>query len=1047
MKTYLYFVSVLFCFLLQSVHVDASSPMGGEMTYVNKGNSKYTIYVRVYRDCNGIALSQSNVIGKCSSNTITISNQTKLSTRDVTGMGTNCSVQSKCAGGSFVYGIEEVTWSMDVDLSGYSCCEWNFSWSLSTRSGSISTGLAGQDFYISTMLNKCLSSSNSSPVFTSEPQILLCYNQDQVINLGAIDTIDTGDSLSFHLAEALVGSNTTFPNPIWTKDRPISFLGFPNNNLGIPAGFHLNPVTGDLSFRPTLLSQVGVVVVEVKEWRTINGTPTVIGVTRRDWELIVINCPNNRLPTMSPPYSSNFCVGKKSCLSINTNDLDSSDTTSIYCTSLAPGASFTDNNGTTNHASGQICWTPDSTMVRNQPYLFIVTVKDNACPLNGKVVRAINIFVRDQPKGILHDTVLSCGNLALDYTITHSVDGLNAWYSILDSARKQVWAGNTKQDTAKLSPGRHYVQLHLSTLTACEVIYEDTISIAPYIQVKLPMDTALCYSDSLHIQGLVYGGTSPYQLEWYDLANRSSLGISANSYSYSVVQDDSLLLIATDATGCSNRDSIVVKMNPLPFLHLGKDTAVCEGEMAVIDAGGDSLNWTYQWSTGDTTQKIITLAIQNLNVAVKDSLGCNQWDTINVVENKIRVTGLSNQQVCSGDSIHFSLSGADQYDWFDESTYSGNGQDTPIYTGVNLDLRLNKNLLLIVNETKTISGVSCHALDTVNLNTWALPTVNLGGDQRICHGDSVMLISFGGTGSSYQWNTGSMDPSIWIKDSGDYKVKVVDLHQCSNSDSMHLDVMFVPIQACNDQSSCPYDTVFLSVAGAVDSFRWYDATTFVRGINNQVLVRGDSFRFLTGTGFTWLAEGIKTDKGLTCRGYDTVNINDFPLTPLQVIYGDSVGIDSVNSYIYSVAPSGQAQVNWSVINGTILSGQRSATVEVKWTHPGGGSITAQGVSPDGCISEVTLNVMIVPTGFELPMKGSFRIYPNPGKDWFTLELSSGIQEAGYQILNALGQQVAHGKLIDQKTGINLSFLPEGTYLVRVQSDQNVFIQRLVISGR
>src|SRR5690606_21768436 len=120
----------------------------------------------------------------------------------------------------------------------------------------ISTGMAGDNFYTTASLNKCLASCNSSPDFTNPPVAIVCANQDFIFNNGALDTVDVGDSLSYALVPALEGENDNVSySGSYSAQRPLRFLGWPNQNAPWPSGFHLDPVNGDLAFRPTQTNQ------------------------------------------------------------------------------------------------------------------------------------------------------------------------------------------------------------------------------------------------------------------------------------------------------------------------------------------------------------------------------------------------------------------------------------------------------------------------------------------------------------------------------------------------------------------------------------------------------------------------------------------------------------------------------------------------------------------------------------------------------------------------------------------------------------------------
>ena len=70
------------------------------------------------------------------------------------------------------------------------------------------------------------------------------------------------------------------------------------------------------------------------------------------------------------------------------------------------------------------------------------------------------------------------------------------------------------------------------------------------------------------------------------------------------------------------------------------------------------------------------------------------------------------------------------------------------------------------------------------------------------------------------------------------------------------------------------------------------------------------------------------------------------------------------------------------------------------------------------------------------------LYPNPVSSHLTIEntdLSSGTYEGGtFQILNLLGQQVLTGKTAQQ---LDVSALPQGTYILKVGTEQAKFIKQ------
>lgn len=735
MKKLLLFVMFLMAALVTQ-KAEASHVMGSDIVYRCLGNGKYEIVVRVYRDCNGIQVSQSNVIGRCSSSTITISSQTKVSTRDITGIDANCPTQSRCAGSSFQYGVEEHIWKMTVDLSNYSCCEWTFSWEQCCRNGNITTGQSGQNFFTTATLNKCVTPCNSSPDFTNPPVAIICHNQDFVFNNGALDTVDSGDSLSYELVNGLTGLNSSVTySGNFSPVRPMTFFGFPNQNLQWPAGFRLDPLTGDLLFRPTQVNQVAIVVIEVKEWRKVNGTMQVVGRTRRDMQIIVVACPNNKVPKILPPYSKQACAGQTTCITIATDDDDSGDTVRITWNKGIRGATFTNNNASVKHASGEVCWTPTKNDISNIPYTFTITARDDACPLAGQSVRAFSIFVRETPEATLETKVLTCGKVAINHTPDKSYAGYQFSYVIRDSLNRAAWSGNNQVDTAFLQPGVYRVFLNMQTSTPCFNIVTDSIVVPEFVQVTIPSDTFICSGYPMTIASNTKHGNSPYVYEWTKF-NDTLYGDSvlATSADITVNPDTNATYViqVKDANGCYNWDTVNIAWRPLPLVDMGPDKRVCYGTLVTIDAGNDSTLLTYEWNTGDTSRIIYVTDSMNYRAKVTDTIGCYNFDTVKVRVNDPRPDLGSDIWRCKNDTTRLSAVGADTYQWFYADLYNPGGTNTPIGTNNFYDYIVTQTRSFIVRGTQTYQGVTCSNIDSITVSMNDLPVINFNPQGPHC---------------------------------------------------------------------------------------------------------------------------------------------------------------------------------------------------------------------------------------------------------------------------------------------------------------------------
>jgi gliding motility-associated-like protein len=722
----------------------ADHVVGSDILYKCLGNGKYEIIFKFYRDCNGCnvaggggggtgascphpVLNITGAIGSCNNQALGTVNITRQSITDITPL---CgSTKSKCASGTFPYGIEEHLYTGVIDLSAkiaQGCCKFKISTTIYVRSTTISTGAANAGFYTDATINACDSICNNSPEYTSYPVAIICAGQDFVFNNGAIDTIDVGDSLSYALAPAYQGAGQQVSySGTFSPTAPMSYLGAPYTGLPTPAGFHLDSLTGDLSFRPTKVNETGVIVIEVTEWRRINGQMTAIGVTRRDMQVIVVKCDNNKIPVIKPPFSAQACAGTQICMSIETYDPDSTtDTVKIAWNKGIPRAVFTNNNGAVKFASGQVCWTPTENDVSTVPYTFTITAKDNACPLSGVTVRGFSIYVRESPKATRTLKELTCGMVAYNAVPYKSYPGgIEVEVRVRDSLDQNYYIGSKLKDTMQLKPGRNIVTLTLKTKTPCVNAFPDTIYIAPYVQVSLPKDTFLCAGSSIPLNAVTTLGKPAYHYKWSTSASDTLTSLIVKPTTDTVYR-----ITVNDGEGCSNTDSIHILYKLRPYIKLDTGARICNNDIVTLDPGHDSVpsTYTYLWNTSATTRKITIKDSNSYIATVKDSIGCTNKDTFNLYVNIVPVNIGPDRSICNGDTLKLSATGANTYKWYKLpnapviSTY-------PFYTEV-----ITTPVSYSVHGTLTHMGLTCENDDTINIDVDPLPTINFAAIKDKC---------------------------------------------------------------------------------------------------------------------------------------------------------------------------------------------------------------------------------------------------------------------------------------------------------------------------
>ncbi|RYD72174.1 MAG: hypothetical protein EOP53_22390, partial [Sphingobacteriales bacterium] len=411
--------------IFEPVQVKASHVMGSDITWKCVGKDSFIITVTAYRNCKGIDLSATPITFKsaCGGSSVSAGGELSGGT-DITPVCKKSCTKCKSAGCDFNFGIQQYEITTLIDLSKYNCCEFTIAWEQCCRNADITTGASGQNFYVDVTLNKCAQPCDNSPYFTNPPIAIYCVNQCVVINPGVndddVDGYGQADSLVYKFVEPLqaAGSGIPFIDG-YTVQTPLKYFGYPDKDKAFDPpkcyGFHLDEQTGDIQFKATQ-EDVTVLAIAVDEYRKdADGKPQKIGTIRRDLQIAIIECPDNRSPILSGINGGNqvtmdFCAGQSKCFTIHSFDVDDKD--SVTMTSnvnkTIPGATFDVESGK-RFPKGTFCWTPSNADVRSYPYRFVVTGVDDACPVNGRASRSFGIKVNPSPEASYSATIGNCG--------------------------------------------------------------------------------------------------------------------------------------------------------------------------------------------------------------------------------------------------------------------------------------------------------------------------------------------------------------------------------------------------------------------------------------------------------------------------------------------------------------------------------------------------------------------------------------------------------------------------------------------------------------
>lgn len=870
MKKYLYLVAaVLVTSLFIANNAKATHMAGGEITYSYISPNTYLITVKLYRDCSPNTATMPTSIAVCYSSPSGGSGN--ITCPLVAGSGqmlppTPCVTAAQCYQEWMYQGTGTLPSAQP---------NWKFSYDLCCRNNAITTLTppGGNSMYIYTTLDNVAAPVNSAPIFTYIPNIRFCVNNQFYYNPGAVDP--DGDSLSYALDVAETGGGGCPPNPVacqyvapWSSTNPITTQN----------GTNLDPVTGTVSFFPTQL-MIGVVCVQVTEWRTLAGVPTAIGTIKRDIQVNIVGGCTIITPTFANVIMQN---GIQASCGDNTFILSFSDP--IQCGSVvATDVRVTDPYGFPNpvisavpiNCSNNLC---DSILVTvfnpligngDTTYAFTKVGNDGntflgECGTQMPEFDSIAIIVNDTSQftilqenvGCYFDSVtlnfnvdMWCQTIANDLSDLTLKDALGTVIPI-NSITSNCIPGNpfSYQSSFTLhftggTTGVSPLYLTVNTGTDANTIANkcgtffnpgDTLAILTIlnnIPINLGNDLTVCDSDPLPV---LNGGLSGVTYQW--LLNGNVLPDTTQSIT-AAVSGTYIVNINYGAT-CTGSDTIVVTISPSPAPNLGQDITLCVGDTIPTLNSGVSGATSYQWYNGGvlipgaTNSTYTPGGAGNYTVIV--SIGtCTGTDSLTITINNGLPVALGNDLTLCTDDIMPILNAnvtANSYQWYNNGVLiPGATQQTypvPNTTGT--------------TSYSVIAISSCTGTDTVDVTINAAPNASLGPDTSVCITDTLTL-NAQDPGPTYQWYnggvliTGATNQTYVPTQTGLYSVVVINSNNCDDTAFVNVTVYTAaPTPTVNNVTYCSGTSITPLNAGVTGvGYQWYNGATLIPGETNQ----------------------------------------------------------------------------------------------------------------------------------------------------------------------------------------------------------------------
>ena len=474
-----------------------------------------------------------------------------------------------------------------------------------------------------------------------------------------------------------------------------------------------------------------------------------------------------------------------------------------------------------------------------------------------------------------------------------------------------------------------YILTGTITATGCENTDEVDVTVHPLpVVTATASETSICLGESVTFTG---GGADTYV--WDPLAVTDGVAYtpaSVGTVTYTVIGTNT-------ATGCENTASVDVTVNAAPTVTASAtETEVCLGETIILTGAGAA---TYTWDLGVTNGVAFAPPVGTTTYTVTGSTlsGCEGTASIDITVNPLPVVTASadDTEICSGDEITLTGSGASTYTWDlgvtdgDPFAPAGLGTITYTVTGTSVD--------------------GCEGIATIDILVEASPIVTATASETdICEGESIILT--GGGADTYTWSPGGIDGVPYTPASDGTIVFTVtgttSGSGCSSADDVTVVVHPDPTVTASATTTevCFGESVTLTGGGA-------STYTWTGGITNGVAFTPGAIGVTTYTVTGTTVFGCVSTSSITISVIDCEPVVPVFNLPSPVCVGDCITITDLST-------GAVASWEWDFGGAASPSTSTEQNPEICLTTSGTYTVELTTTSSTGAISSVSNSITV-----------------------------------------------------------------------------------------
>lgn len=503
----------------------------------------------------------------------------------------------------------------------------------------------------------------------------------------------------------------------------------------------------------------------------------------------------------------------------------------------------------------------------------------------------------------------------------------------------------------------------------------------------------------------------------------------------------------TNAYGCSETDSVTIKVNPKPMAKTSGDKTICIGDKVAI--GGDSVPGnSYSWTSpsgflSTSSNPVVSPEKKTMYILTETTpAGCNKKDSVTITVNPLPLKPFAgvDRKICIGDTATLGLTTAPglRYNWT---------SDPAGFTSNDSMIRVNPDATKDYIITVISDATGCSNADTVRVTVIPLPKPAISGQKNICGIDTASYSTAKHDSSSYFWtvrkglivsgqNTAKVKVQWLDTASVGINVKEINANGCVKADSVEVRIHprvyagFIPYQSCAGNSIHFQDSLKKGL-----SYTWDfgDGTVLKDQLPVHAYAKAGTYRMK-----------LSVQNAVGCQ--DTIS-HLITISPVPENVKLLVQHDTGRTYQFGVSDTSYVSYTWSFGDGD-SSMEKFPVHTFSKSLPDKVKLIVDNSYHCITVLDTTLEVSY------LTDKDSISIFPNPFSDRIHIfeRLKENTNMKLY-LYDMLGQEILDNVSWNREPGVYTeSFdeygLAQAIYIVKlVVNDKEVIYKKMIKLGR